>query len=91
MIEREIKTEALRLARNAVRAQIKARGERLKDYEHSQVEQWALAWFKSHRAELIGLATLNLLLSDVRNSKHLHKRSRSEKSTASAVQISGAK
>jgi hypothetical protein len=87
----QAKTEALRLARNAVRADIKARGERIKDYEHSEITRLAVAWFSSHRAEVLGQAVVALWFAAERKSKYLQRRSSPEKSTASAVQISRSK
>ena len=58
-----IKVEALRLARNAVKLDIRDRGERLKDYEMKEITRLAERWFCEHRAELIGQATIGLLFA----------------------------
>jgi hypothetical protein len=55
--------ETLRLAKNAVKEDIRAKGLRLKDYEAKEITLLAQLWFSEHRAELIGQATIALLFS----------------------------
>jgi hypothetical protein len=86
-----LKIEALRLAKIAVKEDIRAKGLRLKDYEAKHITRLAELWFSEHRAELIGQATIGLFFSTERNAKHMHKRRGPQKSMASAVHISGAK
>jgi hypothetical protein len=64
-----INLEGLRLAKIAAKAEIKAQGLRLKDYEHRELQQWALLSFQDHRAELLGYATLELLFAGERSRK----------------------
>jgi hypothetical protein len=45
-----IKCEALRLARNAVKLDIRDRGERLKDYSMCEITKLAELWRDCHRS-----------------------------------------
>jgi hypothetical protein len=58
-----IRVEGLRLAKNAVKDDIRAKGHRLKDYEAKDITKLAELLFSEHRAELIGQATIGLLFA----------------------------
>jgi hypothetical protein len=58
-----IRVEGLRLAKNAVKLDIRDRGLKLKDYEAKQITKLAECWFERHKAELVGQATIGLLFS----------------------------
>jgi len=60
-----IMVEAMRLAKLAVKDHIRAEGLRLKDYEAAEITKLAEIWLGEHRTELIGYATLTLLLSPI--------------------------
>jgi len=81
----------MRLAKIKIKDNIRARGQRIKDYEMAEITKWAELWLGEHRAELIGQAWANLWFAAERNSELMHRQSRPEKSRASVVQISGAK
>jgi hypothetical protein len=72
-------TKALRLASLEVGTRLRDEGKRIKDYEARDLTKLAEVWFKFHRAELIGQATIGLL------------REKARKSRASVVQISRSK
>jgi hypothetical protein len=59
-----VRVETLRLAKNAVKTDIRDKGLRLKDYEAKEITILAERWFSDHRAELIGHATVALVLRD---------------------------
>jgi len=68
-----LNVEGLRLSRIAVNEQIRAKSERLKDYEYGKLTRLTWLWFSEHRAELLGYATIELLFAAERNAKHLHR------------------
>jgi hypothetical protein len=57
-----LKVEAMRLARLEVKHRLRDQGLRMKDYEARELTQLAECWLKFHKAELLGLATIGLLL-----------------------------
>jgi hypothetical protein len=57
-----IKIEALRLAKNAVKIDIRDRGLKLKDFEAKEITKLGELWFDRHKAELIGQAAITLVL-----------------------------
>jgi hypothetical protein len=75
-----VRVEALRLAKNAVKTDIRDKGLRLKDYEAKEITILAERWFSDHKASLIGQATITLLLARGsvfairRNSEHSLRR-----------------
>jgi hypothetical protein len=56
-----VRVEARRLAKNAVKTDIRDKGLRLKDYEAKEITILAERWFSDHKASLIGQATIGLL------------------------------
>jgi hypothetical protein len=85
---RMLMVEALRLAKIEVKHAIRDQGKRIKDYEMKELTQLAECWFKFHRAELLGQATIGLLFSNIKNDAQKQK----PRSTGlSVVQKSGAK
>jgi hypothetical protein len=82
-----IRVEALRLARNAVKLNIRDRGERLKDYSMCEITKLAELW----RDRFLDQATVNLAKWAEEKSKHMHRNRAPEKSKGSAVQISSPK
>lgn len=61
-----LRVEAMRLARIAVREEIRDQGLRYKDYSARELRDFAECLFLQHRAELIGEATISLLCSSLR-------------------------
>jgi hypothetical protein len=84
----EIKAEALRLARVAAKADIKAQGLRLKDFELKEIYRLGEEWF-AHHPELMEEAICLLFRRQI--SKHMHRNRGPEKSDPWAVQISSPK
>jgi hypothetical protein len=83
-----IRVEALRLAKIAVKEDIRAKGQRLKDYEAKEITLLAQRWLSEHRASLIGQATIGLLCSNLTTNAQKQK---AQSTGLSAVQKSGAK
>jgi tRNA U34 5-methylaminomethyl-2-thiouridine-forming methyltransferase MnmC len=83
-----IRCEAMRLAKIAVKAEIRDRGLRLKDYEMKEITALAEQWFSNHKASVLGEATIGLLCADIRSAA---QKSKARAARVSAVQKSGAK
>jgi hypothetical protein len=49
-----LRVEALRVSKNIVKAELKAKGIRLSEFRLSELNALARQWFEGHRAELIG-------------------------------------
>ena len=84
-----IRLEALRLARNQVKQDIRDRGERLKDYALKDINRLGELWFARH-PELIEEATIGLLFRRSKLASDAQKK-QDEKSMASPVQKSRSK
>jgi hypothetical protein len=56
----QVRWEALRLSKLSVRAQLKARGDKLSEYKRSDLDRLAQAFFANHR-ELAGQVLGDLL------------------------------
>jgi hypothetical protein len=84
-----IKVEALRLARNAVKQDIRDRGDRLKNYAAKDITRLAELWRDCH-PELIEQATATFLHYRAKLESDAQKR-KGMKSVASLVQKLGAK
>jgi hypothetical protein len=63
-----VRIEALRVAKIAVKADIRAKGLNIKNYEAAEISELARHWFSQHQAELIGQATIALLFANITTS-----------------------
>jgi len=77
------RVEAMRLARNQVRQDLKAQGVKLSYLKASELTELAKVWFEDHHDELIDVALHKVLAAVQRTKAHAKP--------VSAVQISGAK
>jgi hypothetical protein len=80
----------MRLAKNAVKLDIRDRGLKLHNYSAKEISIAAEEWLERH-PELINQATTTLARWADTKSKVMHSPGGPRKSVASAVQISGAK
>ena len=80
-------TEALRLAKNAVKLHIRDRGLRLNNFAAKDITKLDELWFDRHKAELIGQATITLMLRRSKLESDAQK-SKAPESRAWAVRIS---
>ena len=85
-----VRWEALRLSKLAIKAQLKARGDRLSEYKRADLDRLAEAWLADHR-ELAGQALGDLLSHRIADILSAASRMEADKSMASTVQISGSK
>jgi hypothetical protein len=85
------RTEALRLSRLAVRQSIRDQGQRLKEFEASELNRLARVWFSQHH-ELFDQALRHVLAWQLcTNITTGAQKSKARKSMASAVHISRSK
>jgi hypothetical protein len=56
-----IRAEAIRLAKNEVKAEIRAHGFRLHSFTNAEIQLAAKEWFASHRRELVERALATIL------------------------------
>jgi hypothetical protein len=84
----QVRWEALRLSKLAVRAQLKARGDKLSDYKRSDLDRLAQAFFANHR-ELAGQVLGDLLWTRVADILTSEKKSKAHSVGLSRVQMSG--
>jgi hypothetical protein len=51
-----LRTEALRVSRNHIRAELKAKGFKLHSFSQAELNSLARQWFELHREKLVGQA-----------------------------------
>jgi hypothetical protein len=84
-----LRTEALRVSRNHIKAELKAKGFRLSSFRQADINSLARQWFDLHREELIGKALGDLCWHRVcAELKTAARKQEREKSMASTVQMS---
>jgi hypothetical protein len=70
-----LRTEALRLSRNAVKQELRERGIRLSSFAQADLNRLARAWFEGHRRELIEKAWgVCWPIGSLQNSGSVHKK-----------------
>ena len=76
-----LRTEALRVSKNHIRAVLRSKGFKLSTFSQAELNSLARRWFEANRTELIGQALGSLARA---------RKQEREKSRASAVQMLGA-
>jgi len=81
--------EALRIARNAIRQELKAQGVKLSYYKASELYELAKHWYCHHRAELFDQALITVLANVLRaNLTTYRQKSNGRSARVSVVQQS---
>jgi hypothetical protein len=80
-----LRTEALRVSRNHIKAELRSKGLKLSSFSQADINSFARQWFELYRAELIGNVLGQLCRANLVSAA---RKSEAGKSMASAVQIS---
>jgi hypothetical protein len=84
--------EAMRLARNQVRQELKSQGQKVQYTEAAEITRLARIWFEGHRQPLVDVALRNVLADVLRaNLRTSAQKSKARPARVSAVQISRSK